>query len=245
MLSLIGLGLYDEKDITLRGIEEAKSADKVYIETYTSNWSGNLQNLEKLIGQKISVLSRKDLEENSQKILDEARKSRIAVLVGGDPLVATTHSALTADAKKLGIEVKIIHNASITSAVAETGLHIYKFGATITIPFSEKTKGALPESVYKTIEQNKKLGLHTLCLLDIVDRKFLTPKDAVKILLELEGKFKKRVFSSNDDVVVFSRAGGATKTIFSKATKINSVDTPAVLIIPGKLHFTEKEFLKK
>ena len=94
MLSLVGLGLFDENDLTLRGIEEAKAADKVYIELYTSYWHGKMKNLEKIIGKKIGVLQRKDLEDESEKILNEAKKKKIAIFVQGDPLVATTHSAL-------------------------------------------------------------------------------------------------------------------------------------------------------
>ena len=41
MLVLIGLGLYDEKDISIRGIEEAKSSAKVYAELYTNIWKGD------------------------------------------------------------------------------------------------------------------------------------------------------------------------------------------------------------
>lgn len=36
MLYLVGLGLADEKDITVRGLEVVKSASKVYLEAYTS-----------------------------------------------------------------------------------------------------------------------------------------------------------------------------------------------------------------
>lgn len=36
MLYIIGLGLGDEKDITLRGLETVRKCDKVYIEAYTS-----------------------------------------------------------------------------------------------------------------------------------------------------------------------------------------------------------------
>ena len=36
MLYIIGLGLGDEKDITLRGLEAVRRCDKVYIEAYTS-----------------------------------------------------------------------------------------------------------------------------------------------------------------------------------------------------------------
>jgi len=145
MLVLIGLGLFDEKDLSLRGIEEAKKANKVYIELYTTAWFGDLEKLEEIIGKKIKVLKRKDLEENSGKILEEAKTQDIAIFVGGDPLVATTHSALILEARKRGIKTEVIHNSSIFSAIAETGLHIYKFGSCVTIPFLEKTRGKLPE----------------------------------------------------------------------------------------------------
>jgi hypothetical protein len=36
MLTLIGLGLGDVKDITLNGLEAIKNADKVFLEAYTS-----------------------------------------------------------------------------------------------------------------------------------------------------------------------------------------------------------------
>lgn len=36
MLYLIGLGLWDEKDISLRGLEAVRKCDHVYLEAYTS-----------------------------------------------------------------------------------------------------------------------------------------------------------------------------------------------------------------
>lgn len=36
MLYLVGLGLSDEKDITVRGLEVVRKADRVYLEAYTS-----------------------------------------------------------------------------------------------------------------------------------------------------------------------------------------------------------------
>ena len=36
MLYIIGLGLGDERDITVRGLEAVKTCDKVYMEAYTS-----------------------------------------------------------------------------------------------------------------------------------------------------------------------------------------------------------------
>lgn len=36
MLYLVGLGLADEADITVKGLEVVKKADRVYLEAYTS-----------------------------------------------------------------------------------------------------------------------------------------------------------------------------------------------------------------
>lgn len=36
MLYLVGLGLHDEKDVTVRGMEAIKGSDRVYLEAYTS-----------------------------------------------------------------------------------------------------------------------------------------------------------------------------------------------------------------
>jgi len=251
MLTLIGLGLFDERDLTLRGIEEAKKADKVYIELYTSVWHGDIKNIEKNIGTKIEVLKRKDLEEGASKILEEAKDKKIVIFVQGDPLIQTTHSSLISEAKKKGIKTKIIHNSSIVSAIAETGLHPQKFGPYVTVPFPEKTKGKLPESVYEVIKMNKERGLHTLCLLDVDadQNKFMTAEYAMKILLEIENKRKEEVFTKETDAIVFARAGSDnSKIYFNKVKKLVSKDfgePPMVLMVPGILHFTEKEYLSQ
>lgn len=36
MLYLVGLGLADEKDITVKGLEIVKKAERVYLEAYTA-----------------------------------------------------------------------------------------------------------------------------------------------------------------------------------------------------------------
>ena len=249
MLTLIGLGLFDEKDLTLRGLEVVKKADKIYIELYTSKWHGNLKNLEKIIGQKIYELKRKDLEEESERVFEEAKNKNIVLLIQGDPLVATTHLSLITDARKLEVKTKIIHNASIISAIAETGLHVYNFGPTVTIPFPEKTKGKSPQSIYKIIKENKKRGLHTLCLLDVVaeENKYLSVNEAIKILLLMGEKLKGKVFTEETKFIVFCRAGSnQSKISYEKAKDLinrNFGEPPAILIIPGKLHFTENEYL--
>lgn len=42
MLYLVGLGLYDEKDISVNGLDAIKSADVVYAEFYTARLFGGI-----------------------------------------------------------------------------------------------------------------------------------------------------------------------------------------------------------
>jgi diphthine synthase len=244
MLSLIGLGLFDEKDLTIRGLERAKNADKIYVEFYTSKWHGDVKKLEKNIGKKIEVVDRKNLEEESNKIIEEAKRKKIVIFVLGDPLVATTHISLLSDAKKAGVRTEVVHNASIYSAVGETGLHLYKFGRTVTIPYPEKTEST--DTVADAIEKNLKMGLHTLLLLDVISEKekYMRPKEGIETLL----KMKKIFFTENTEIVVFARAGNDKPLIvYGKVKDLIEKDfgePPFVIIIPGKLHFTEKEYLE-
>jgi diphthine synthase len=170
------------------------------------------------------------------------------LFVQGDPFVATTHTVLVQEARKNKIKVAIVHNASIISAIGETGLHLYKFGSTATIPFPEKTKGKLPESLYETIKENKKRWLHTLCLLDVVaeEKRYMSVQEGLNILMELENEKKENVLNYDTEIVIFSRAGSKTPSIvFDKIKNLidKNFDKPVVIIIPGILHFTEREFL--
>jgi len=243
MLTLIGIGLHDEKDLTLRGIDAAKSADKVYIEMYTSVWHGKSE-LENIIGKEIIELKRADLEQHSDKIVEEAKTSNVVILIPGDPMIATTHSILIEAAKKADIGANIIHNASIVSAVSETGLHIYKFGASATVPFLQKTGGKLPESVYNILKMNKANGLHTLLFLDITPEKCMTANEAMKLMLSIEEQRKEDVFTNDTEIIVFARAGSDDPIImFGKVDELVEKDfgkPPTVLIVPGILHFSEK-----
>jgi diphthine synthase len=246
MLYLIGLGLFDEKDITLKGVEAAQSCNKVYAELYTSPWQGSLEALSKGIGKEIFTLQRSDLEENSKKLIDESSKNDIAILVSGDPLVATTHSSLITDARKQGAEVKIIHSSSVFSAIAETGLQIYKFGKTATIAYPEENY--FPKTPYDVLAKNLEQGLHTLLLLDVKsDReKYMTVTEACEIMLKLEEKEKKGIFKEHTKVVGIARLGGDTKIRYALAKdfeKNNLGGPPHVMVVPGKLHFSEEEFL--
>ena len=139
-LVFVGLGLNDEKGISLNGLEETKTADTVFMETYTSLMPDfNLQRFEDICGKTVQLVSRRELEEeNAAVILEAAQKGKTVFLVPGDPFIATTHVTLRIDAEKKGIKTRIVHGASIISAIISlSGLHNYKFGKTVTVPFPE------------------------------------------------------------------------------------------------------------
>ncbi len=83
---------------------------------------------------------------------------------------ATTHMDIFLRAKQRGVDVKVVHNASIMNAVGACGLQLYNFGQTISMVFFTDTWR--PDSFYDKIAANKKIGLHTLCLLGVYSSPF-------------------------------------------------------------------------
>lgn len=235
MLYLIGLGLSD--DVSQRAIEIAKRCD-CYAELYTNKWLGSFEQLQRAVGKEIKILKRADLEENLDRLLLSVKNRDVVLFVPGDPLAATTHIDIVIEAKKKEIPVKMIHNASIFSAIGETGLQLYKFGRTATVPFNKQLA-----AVKDSIKMNKKAGLHTLLLLDL-DAEFglyMGVTDALKILIEA------KIIKEKDELVAGGALGtDAAQIAYGKAKDLMSrqIPTPSVLILPGKLHFKEKEYME-
>ena len=249
-LVFVGLGLFDEMGVSLRGLEEIREAEEVFAEFYTSLMAGlSVRKLEKLIGKEVSVVSRRHLEEeNGQMILQKAKKEKTVLLVPGDPLIATTHVDLRIRAEKLGIKTRIIHGASIISAaIGLSGLQNYKFGRSVTVPFLEK--GFVSETPYLVIEENRKMGLHTLCFLDVKveERKYMTVKEGLQALLTVEKRKRNKVVTPNTLVIGIARAGSKAPAVkadyIEEVMKYDFGKPPHTIIFPAKLHFMEAEAL--
>ncbi len=247
-LFLIGIGLGDANDITLKGLELLKQADKVYLESYTSVLNCPVAEIEKTIGKTIELANREVVEKKAEAtILQAAKDGDCALLVIGDPLVATTHIDLIERARKAGIPVKVVHNASIISSIGATGLQVYKFGKTTSIPFAQKDYA--PETPYLVIEENQKIGAHTLLLLDLKpeENRFMTVNDAIDYLLRIELKLNKKVFTRDTLCIGCARIGAKDQLIKAgKAKDLLKIDfgKPVhCLIVPSKLHFMEEDFL--
>ncbi|MCK4552609.1 diphthine synthase [Candidatus Pacearchaeota archaeon] len=235
MLYIIGLGL-NVDGISKFGLQAVKRCKKIYLENYTVDFPYSEGALKEVLGKKIVPADRKFVE--SLEIVDEARKADVALLVYGSPLTATTHISLIEEAKRCGVKYKIIYNASILDAVAETGLQIYKFGKVASMPKWEKNFS--PDSFMKIVQDNQSMKAHSLILMDI-GLEFQDALNQLKISAEkYKINFKK--------IILCQRLGTKDKRISYKTIeefeKYNDVKKPHCIIIPSKLHFLEKEVLE-
>jgi len=247
-LTFVGLGLYDEKDISLKGLEEVKNCNKVFAEFYTAKLVGtDVEKIERTIGKKIEVLTREQTEKGDI-IIDAAEKQKVVFLTAGDPMTATTHVDLRIRAVKQDIETHVIHGNSIVTAVSGLlGLQNYKFGRTTTLAYPEGDY--FPTSPYDIIKENKKIGLHTLVLLDIQDdkSKYMTANEGLSLLLDMENKVGNKILSKDTIACVVASAGSKKPIVradeIEKLIKMDFGPPLHSLAIPGKFHFMEIEAL--
>lgn len=263
VLYIIGLGLGNEKDITVRGLEAVKRCDKIYLEAYTSILGVNKAALEAYYEHEILEADRDTVEQEAEAILAAAMESDVAFLVVGDPFGATTHTDLVLRARQKGVAVEIIHNASIMNAIGAAGLQLYNYGQTVSIPFW--TESWKPDSFYDKIKQNADIGLHTLCLLDIKVKeqsienmcrgrkvyeppRYMTVNQCVEQLLEAEENRKTGICAPSVMCIGVARIGQPTQLIVSGTMEeLLNVDFGAPLhsfIICGKMHELEEDFIK-
>ena len=263
-LYMIGIGLNDEKDISLKGLEAVKKCTKVYLEKYTSILHCDIKKLEELYAKKVIIADRDMVESKAEDtILKDAAETDTAFLVVGDIFGATTHTDIMLRAKKSKIKVHVINNASILNAIGITGLELYKFGKTTSIVFPQENW--MPETPYDVLKENQKMGLHTLCLLDIkvaepspedikkgINKpqkpRFMRVNEAIDYLIDIEQMRGENVFTAETLCIGCARLGSDNPTIIAgKAKELIEKDFGEplhCLIIPGKLHFIEEEALQ-
>lgn len=246
-LYLIGLGLENEQDISLKALNIIKQCQKIYLENYTSLLQCPKEDLEKLYQKPITLADRTTAEQLDQQIIQEAKKDNIAFLIIGDPVSATTHIELFKLAKENKIEVNILHNASILTAIGITGLQLYKFGKTTSIPFIEDVPNL--ETPYNILNENQSINAHTLFLLDLNPsiNKFLTIPKAIETLETIEKNKQLHLLTNQTKALACARLGTNNYLIkyntLEKLKTLNYGPPPYCLIIPGQLHFLEQEML--
>jgi len=149
--------------------------------------------------------------------------------------------SLLVDAARRRIPAKVVHGSSVFTAIAETGLSLYRFGWTITVPLPEK--GPV-DTVLRALKENAEHGLHTLLLLDldVPADEYLTVPEAIT-RLEESGRFPMSTL-----MVAVARLGSDTQIIRADtAMNLRAADygyPPYALVVPGRLHFLEEEALR-
>ncbi|KAG5437992.1 hypothetical protein PCANB_000339 [Pneumocystis canis] len=257
---LIRLGLGDEKDITVRGLEIIRQCHKVYFEGYTSLLRVNKTKLEEFYGCSITVINRETVELDSDELLCEAYKIDIAFLVVGDPLSATTHLDLLLRAREKGISTQIVYNASIINAIGAVGLQIYNFGQTVSLVFFTETWK--PTSIYFRIKENRDLGLHTLILLDLRVQEptfesmmrgkktyeppcYMNISHAINQLLELESL----LYDESTLAIGIARIGSSSEKIVAGSLKqLACIDfgppLHSLVLFGHRIHILEIEYIR-
>ncbi|XP_031825391.1 diphthine methyl ester synthase [Nomia melanderi] len=269
MLYIIGLGLGDVKDVTVKGLEIIRKCDRVYLESYTSILSTGLEELEKFYGCSVLEADRELVESNSDEILPRDEEENVAFLVVGDPFGATTHTDLVLRAQMKGLKFQIVHNASILTAIGCCGLQLYRFGETVSIPYW--SDNSQPDSFYDKIVSNLQRNLHTLCLLDIkvkeptlesltkkkkvyMPTKFMTVSEAVDQLMQIIRKKEEEkteeepVLKESSLVVGLSRVGWDDQSLVACSLgEMSSVNLGpplhCLIITAPELHALEDDFL--
>lgn len=254
MLTFIGLGLYDERSITVEGRDVLRDTDHAYAEFYTSKLLGaTVDELRSHHDVDIEVRDREGVEQHPEEILDAAETGDVAFLTAGDTMISTTHVDLRLRAIERGIDTRVVHGVTAQSAASSlTGLQNYRFGKAVTLPFPY-AHGAdgVPQSVIDSIDANRERGLHTLVYLDIkvADGRSESSDDEY-------GEYMTADFAAGelardwDDVlgVVVARAGSPDAVVaadrLSALSERDFGDPLQMLLIPGDLHHVEADAVR-
>ncbi len=252
MLFLVGLGL-SEGDLSAKALKKLIEIDKLYIESYTAPISKGYINYIKEATGKIPVsLKRSQMEEGAETTVGEALDNDIAILIPGDPLIATTHHILLDAARKRGIETTVFHASSIFSAgIGVSGLDIYKFGPTTTIPFI--SKNYKPTSFLDVIKKNLDVKEHTLVLLDVNPEKNETMgiKYALNTIKTAEESRGTDILHGKSFLVLSDIDGSNEEVVITTLESYNSAlwdrftGLRISIIIPATLSFAEEDTIKR
>lgn len=237
MLYIVGLGL-NIKGISKEGLEAVKRCKKIYLENYTVEFPYETNEISEIIEKEIELADRNFVE--SCKIVDEARRKDVALLVYGSPLFATTHIVLMQECEASKVKCEFIYSASVFDAIAETGLQLYKFGKIASMPKWDLEKNYTPDSFMEIVKQNQSIDAHSLILVDIG----LNFKDAFQQLKKSADSYKIKLSKLVVCQQLGTRRGKIMYRTLDEFAEFSGVRAPYCIIIPSKLHHVEVEVLR-
>jgi diphthine synthase len=249
VLWFVGLGLDDERGLSLRALEVLRSSE-LFAEEYTAVAApGTLERLGRELGRPVARLGREELEGERAIVETLGRAPSVALIVVGDPFAATTHVALRLAAEHAGHRWRYLPNASILVAAAGfLGLMHYRFGRTVSLPLP--AAGFAPRSPLEQIRGNRERDLHTLVLLDLApaEGRFLDARTALGTLRERDPSSE--LLRDDDRLAVAVRVGRDDAAgFFGPFARLRGVDFGPplhTLVVPApRLHFEEEAALER
>jgi len=261
MFYLIGIGRRKE-DITEEMKDVISRCDSVFLEFYTSFYENSVNELESALKTSLIRAPREVVESQAEeKMIEPGKTKDIALLVMGDPLVATTHVDILQRARDAGVATQVFHNVSIANFITRTGLQFYKFGKITSIPFFSAKY--MPRTPYMTLIDNARMGAHSLFLLDLKpdEGTYLKAHEALDFLLEIPQLMvdqeeieeqESNMIDGNSDAIICSQLGFSDEVIlFGTINELLRYDreanlpAPICVIIPGDYHEMELQHLEQ
>lgn len=245
-LLFVGAGLGDESDLSARALAALRRSQRTFAEEYTSRLAeGTLERLEQELGRPIERLGRAELEAEKVVLHALAAVPTVALLVAGDPFVATTHVHLRVAAETAGHTWQYLPGPSVLTAAASfLGLMHYRFGKVVSLPFVDP--GFDPISPFEAVGRNRASDSHTLVLLDLRpgDGRYLGASEA---LARFDGRAGEAAgVDAATEFGVVARVGRTDAAAWwgSRGELRGSEFGPPLhcLVVPAReLHFQERE----
>ncbi len=248
-LYIVGLGL-SPMFITLEAIKILELCDHIFYENYTSlPASGSIEDVEAIIGKRFVKLGRRDLEDLSARPLFEAleRGEKVCLVCWGDPMAATTHIYIATEAVRRGHGYTYIPGVSaITSSLGYAGLMIYRLGRVMSIVKPRNREEA--SNIYKKIRETIDRGLHVLLLLElsVEENYYMGFDEASRILISIASEEGDPGFRYRLGIGAAALGSPGQKICYGSLEELSKTRIelkPQILLLPGELYFTEKEYI--
>lgn len=246
----MGLGPRGLAGLAPAALEAVAAAGAVFADDYTTRLpEGTVPFLEDLRHGPIERLGRERLESGEEILRAASAEAGAVLLVGGDPMAATTHISLRVEAVRRSLPVRLVFAPSIVHmAFSEAGLQHYKAGRTVSLPYPEPR--FTPTSPYEHAAANRAAGLHTLVLLDLrADAgRFMTAAEGAGLLDDYARSAGGAPFGDPALAVAVARAGeDSCARAAGTLARLKGMDLGLpmhCLILPGRLHEEERAALQ-
>lgn len=232
---IIGCGLRGLQSLTLRQKKILDDVENIFIDTYTSIFpDGFREEMDSIYGEKIKYLQREMAEEMT------FIKDNSVFISSGDPFFSTTHMSLFMELKNRGMNVEILENSSIITAVpGRTGLSPYRVGATVSIP--QWGHNFHPSSFITKIRKYVNCGIHVCVLIDLKNNVNIDFQNVIEIIRESSIRENDNTFY-NRKIFLLERVGWKNELVqYDYIDKLKNPASPYFFVVPSDIDFNELE----